>query len=81
MSTAKNRCTVPGTDRQVHVTRDGVELERKYIYLTSALWQALYATSAGFNLSVSEFIARTITNAALSAEPKGLKHDKPNHNI
>lgn len=56
-----SRNTVKGTNRTLHTTPQGVQLERSYIYLTSEAWNALYAASSAAGLSASQYIASLVT--------------------
>lgn len=52
--------TVEGTNRTLHITPEGVRLERSYIYLTSEAWAALYASARAAGLSASQYINKLV---------------------
>lgn len=53
--------TIKGTSRKVHITPDGVYLERGYIYLPPDAWQRLYALSKAAGISASQYIHSLFT--------------------
>lgn len=61
MSGAQN--VIHGSHRNRYVTRDGVNLERAYLYLPSDAWRKLYDLSATKGLSASQYIDKLIQAA------------------
>ena len=53
-----------GAGRQSHTTPDGTYLERRYMYLSPALWQSAHSLSKAADMSASQYIAQLLTAAA-----------------
>lgn len=65
--------TIKGSARQGHVTRQGIYLERSYIYLEPFAWRSLYAAAEAAEISTSQYIATLL--AANGTSEKGLNND------
>ena len=63
-----------GGGRQSHTAPDGVYLERRYMYLSPAMWTSLHAVAKQSGLSASQYLAKIV---ASTGQPKGINNDTP----
>ena len=61
-----------GAGRQSHTAPDGVYLERRYMYLSLAMWVSLHAIAKYSGLSTSPYLAKII---ASTGQSKGINND------
>ena len=64
-----------GAGRQSHTAPDGAYLERRYMYLSTEMWDSLHSLSKNSGLSASQYIASII---ASTGQSKGNNNDTRN---
>jgi hypothetical protein len=69
--------TIPNSTRQRVFTNDGVEFERRYIYLPAEVWDALRVLSIKSHRSTSQVIEALASIAAQVGNASNVK-DTPN---
>lgn len=74
MNQSNKPTTVPHTSRQRLVTRSGAVLERAYVFLPAASWEALQRLCASQHRSGSQIIENLINLADSGTHSKD-KHD------
>jgi hypothetical protein len=67
-----DRLTVPHTKRQSITTRSGAVLERAYVFMPSASWEALQTLCMTAHQSSSQVIESLISNAISGNQSKDI---------